>query len=84
MVEALKHGGFAHNTSIKIRWISAEDVTTDTANELLAGVNGIVVPGGFGHRGTEGKLAAIKYAREHNIPYLGLCLGMQLALVEFS
>lgn len=84
VVEALKHGGFAHNTSVNIKWISSEDVTDENADSLLGDVSGILVPGGFGSRGIDGKIAAIRYARENGIPYLGLCLGMQLALVEYA
>ncbi len=84
VVEALKHGGIAHHATVHIRWIDSEDVTDENAGELLRGVHGIVVPGGFGSRGIEGKISAIRYARENKIPYLGLCLGMQLAIVEFA
>lgn len=84
VVEALKHGAVAHNVSVNIRWIPSETVTKDNAAELLGDVKGILVPGGFGDRGIEGKINAIRYAREHNIPFLGLCLGMQLAMIEFA
>lgn len=84
VVESLKHGAVAHNASIQIKWIPSESVTKETAHELLSDVNGILVPGGFGDRGIEGKILAIQYAREHKLPYLGLCLGMQLAVVEFA
>ncbi len=84
VVEALKHGGIAHKTSVDIKWVDAEEVNENTAEELLKDVNGIIIPGGFGYRGTEGKTAAIHYVREHNIPFLGICLGMQLAIVEFA
>ena len=84
VVEALKHGGIANKTEVDIRWIDAEDVTEENAAEIFDGVDGILVPGGFGVRGTEGKITAVKYAREKKIPYLGLCLGMQLAIVEFA
>lgn len=84
VVEALKHGGFAHNAQVNIKWINSEELSDDNAAETLQDVSGILVPGGFGHRGIEGKIAAIKYARENNIPFLGLCLGMQLSIVEFS
>lgn len=84
VAEALKHGGIATKTAVDIKWIDAETVTEATAPEILGDVQGILVPGGFGNRGTEGKICAAKYAREHNIPYLGLCLGMQLAIVEFA
>ncbi len=84
VVESLKHGAVAHNVSIHIKWLPSETVTKDNVEELLKGVDGIVVPGGFGDRGIEGKINAIRYAREHQIPFLGLCLGMQLALIEFA
>ena len=84
VVESLKHGAVAHNASIKIKWIPSESVTKETVKDLLLDVSGVLVPGGFGDRGIEGKILAIQYAREHKLPYLGLCLGMQLAVVEFS
>lgn len=84
VVESLKHGAVAHNASIQIKWIPSESVTKETVAELLQDVSGVLVPGGFGDRGIEGKILAIQYAREHKLPYLGLCLGMQLAVVEFS
>ncbi|MCC8150492.1 MAG: CTP synthase [Lachnospiraceae bacterium] len=84
VVEALKHGGIANRVSVNIRWVDSEQVNEDNVNEVLAGVQGILVPGGFGDRGIDGKIVAIRYAREHEIPYLGLCLGMQLAIVEFA
>lgn len=84
VVESLKHGAVAHNASVNIRWIPSEDLDDHNTARLLSGVCGIIVPGGFGDRGVEGKISAIKYARENNIPFLGLCLGMQLAIVEIS
>jgi CTP synthase len=84
VVESLKHAATAHKASVKIRWINSEDVTEGNVDELLKGVTGVLVPGGFGHRGIDGKILAIKWARENNIPFLGLCLGMQLAIVEFA
>ncbi len=84
VVEALKHGGISNRCVVNIRWIDSEKVTADNADELLKGVSGILVPGGFGDRGIDGMLYAIRYARENKIPYLGLCLGMQLAIVEFA
>ncbi len=65
-------------------WVDAETVTPETADEIFKDVTGILVPGGFGHRGVEGKIEAIRYARTHKIPFLGICLGMQLAIVEFA
>jgi CTP synthase len=84
VVESLKHGAVAHQASINIKWIPSEAVTQENAAELLGDVSGIVIPGGFGDRGIEGKINAIRYARDNKIPFLGLCLGMQLALVEFA
>lgn len=84
VVEALKHGAVAHHAKVNIKWIDSETVTADNAEDLLGDVSGILVPGGFGSRGIDGKLYAIQYAREHQIPFLGLCLGMQLSIVEFS
>ncbi|MCC8045490.1 MAG: CTP synthase [Clostridiales bacterium] len=84
VIEALKHGGIATHATVNIRWINSEDVTRENAAELLAGVDAILVPGGFGDRGIEGKIEAIRYARLNKIPYLGLCLGLQLAIVEYA
>lgn len=82
--EALKHSGYAVDADVNIKHINAETVTADNYEELLADADGIVVPGGFGPRGIEGKILAIKYARENNVAFLGICLGMQLASVEFA
>lgn len=84
VVEALKHGGIFSHATVNIKWIDSEEVNTDTIDALLGSVNGIIVPGGFGDRGVDGKIEAIKYARTHQIPFLGLCLGMQLSIVEFA
>jgi CTP synthase len=84
VAEALRHAGFYHGSAITIKWINSEEVTRENVSELLNGVDGILVPGGFGDRGIEGKIEAIRFARENNIPFLGLCLGMQLSVVEFS
>jgi CTP synthase len=84
VVESLKHGAVAHNASINIKWVPSENVTDANVAEILSDVSGILVPGGFGDRGIEGKITAIRYARENKIPFLGLCLGMQLAIVELS
>ncbi|MFR7425306.1 MAG: CTP synthase, partial [Clostridium sp.] len=84
VVEALKHGGLAHKSNVTIKWIPSEDLNEENADELLHDVSGILVPGGFGDRGIDGKITAIRHAREHGIPFLGLCLGMQLAIVEFA
>jgi CTP synthase len=82
--EALAHAGFAESTEVDIKWIHSNDLDKGIPDELFKDVDGILVPGGFGTRGTEGKIAAARYARMHKIPYLGLCLGMQLMMVEFG
>ncbi len=82
--EALSHGGIANHSKVVIRKVEAEDVEKRGAAEALAGVSGVLVPGGFGYRGTEGKMLAIQWARENNIPFLGLCYGLQCAVVEFA
>ena len=84
VVEALKHGGISNRVTVNIKWIDSELVTDETADGLFKDVGGILVPGGFGPRGIEGKICAIRYARTHKLPFLGLCLGMQLAIVEFA
>ena len=81
--EALKHAGFKNRLTVNIKYIDSQDVETKGV-ELLKGLDGILVPGGFGYRGVEGKILTAKYARENNIPYLGICLGMQVALIEFA
>lgn len=84
VTEALKHAGYASDAEVDINWVNANDVTDENVAELVGDAAGIIVPGGFGHRGTEGKIAAIKYARENDVPMLGICLGMQLTAVEFA
>ena len=84
VVEALKHGGIPEHTTVDIHWIDSEKLNDDNAEEILGEMQGIIVPGGFGDRGVEGMISAAKYARTHNIPYLGLCLGMQVAIIEFA
>lgn len=84
VVEALKHGGIASRATVNINWIDSEELNEDNAGELLKHMDGILVPGGFGDRGIEGKISAIHYARVNKIPFLGLCLGMQLSIVEFA
>ncbi|OZM56755.1 CTP synthetase [Lottiidibacillus patelloidae] len=84
VVEALKHAGYAHDSDVEIKWVNSEEVNDGNVKELLSDCDGILVPGGFGDRGVEGKIAATKFARENNIPFLGICLGMQLASVEFA
>ena len=82
--EALRHAAYAAGAEVEIRWIDSETVTEATAEELLGPCDGILVPGGFGSRGVEGMIAAVQYARERQKPYLGLCLGMQVAVIEFA
>ncbi len=82
--EALVHGGIGNDAKVELRYVSAEDLERKKPEELLEGCHGILVPGGFGKRGVQGKINAITYAREEKIPYFGICLGMQLAVVEFS
>jgi CTP synthase len=82
--EALSHGGFASQAKVRVRRVQSEDVRPETVGELLGGVHGIVVPGGFGSRGIEGKIEAIRWARENGVPFLGLCLGMQCATIEIA
>ncbi|MBR3721964.1 MAG: CTP synthase [Selenomonadaceae bacterium] len=86
VTEALHHAGIANESEVKIEWVNSEELETQTADldEIFGRVYGILVPGGFGDRGVEGKIKAIKYAREHKIPFLGLCLGMQCAVIEFA
>ncbi|HCW54297.1 MAG TPA: CTP synthase [Clostridium sp.] len=84
VVEALSHGGYANDSKVKIRWINAEDIENGDVNEILKGVDGVLVPGGFGDRGVEGKISSIKWARENKVPFLGICLGMQCAVIEFT
>lgn len=84
VVEALNHAGYKHGVKIKIDWIDSETLNECNYKERLAGLSGILVPGGFGNRGIEGKILAVRYARENNIPYLGLCLGMQIAVIEYA
>ena len=84
VVEALKHGGIPNHTTVNIKWIDSENISKDNVSSLLHDVQGILVPGGFGLRGIEGMITAIEYARTQNIPFLGLCLGMQLTIVEFA
>ena len=82
IAEALRHAGYCHNTRVRIHWIDSEEITADNAGEKLAGLDGILVPGGFGSRGIEGMILAAKYAREQQVPYFGICLGMQVAVIE--
>ena len=84
VAEALRHAGYYHNTHIKIEWIDSEALNADNVAEKLAGLDGILVPGGFGSRGIEGMILAAKYAREKELPYFGICLGMQIAVIEYA
>lgn len=84
VAEALYHGGFENSANVEIKWIDSELVTEYTVKDLLSSCDGILIPGGFGDRGVDGKISATKYARENNIPYLGICLGMQTAVIEFA
>ena len=84
IVEALTHGGIAHHARVQIDWVPAEELTDENAAQRLGDAQGVLVPGGFGARGLEGKIAAVRYAREHGVPFLGICLGMQMAVVEFA
>ena len=84
VVEALTHGGIENDVKVDIQWVNSELVTDENAAEILKDAQGILVPGGFGGRGIEGKISAIRYARENGVPFLGICLGMQMAVVEFA
>ncbi|MCQ4638157.1 CTP synthase [Anaerovorax odorimutans] len=84
VAEALHHGGYENQCCVDIKWVEAEEVTDKSAPELLGDVQGILVPGGFGDRGIEGKIAAARFAREKDVPYFGICLGMQTAVIEFA
>jgi CTP synthase len=84
VVEALRHAALEHGGELNLRWINSEDITPQTVDRYLGSMNGVVVPGGFGPRGIDGKITAIRYAREHQIPFLGLCLGMQCSVIEWA
>ena len=84
VAEALRHAGYSHDAKINIDWVQAEDITAENVAEVLGKADGILVPGGFGDRGIEGKIQTIKYARENKIPFFGICLGMQLATIEYA
>ena len=84
VAEALTHAGFENGAKVEIDWVDSEELTPESAPRALQGADGILVPGGFGGRGIEGKIAAAKYARENDVPYLGICLGMQTAVIEFA
>jgi CTP synthase len=82
LMEALNHGAIKNNARLELEWVEAQDIEDGSATETLAGISGILVPGGFGERGTEGKISAARYAREQNVPYFGICFGMQMAVIE--
>ena len=84
LTEAMVHGGIGSGTQTIIRWVEAEEIEQRGAERVLADVDGVIVPGGFGDRGIEGKIAVIRHARELRVPFLGLCLGMQCAVIEFA
>lgn len=84
VAEALRHGGIANSAEVDIQWISSEEINAENVASLLAQADGILVPGGFGDRGIEGKIEAVRYAREQGIPFFGICLGMQMAVIEFA
>ena len=84
VAEALRHGGIENHVKVDIEWVESEDITDETVEKLLGGIDGIIVPGGFGDRGIEGMIVAARYARENNIPYFGICLGMQIAVIEYA
>jgi CTP synthase len=84
LIEALDHAGIHHNCNVKLHWMSAANINEENVQNKLSGMHGLLVPGGFGNRGVEGKITAIKYAREHNLPFFGICLGMQLAAIEIA
>ena len=84
MAEALRHAGYACGAKVEIKWIDSETVTEKNADEILGGCDGIIVPGGFGSRGIPGMIVTARWAREKDVPYLGICLGMQIAVIEFA
>ena len=84
VAEALRHAGYFYNTHVHIHWIDSEEITAENIDSIMSGIDGILVPGGFGSRGIEGMILAAKYARENNVPYLGICLGMQIAVIEYA
>ena len=84
VAEALRHAGYVHGSHVKIKWVDSETVTKENVEEILSDCNGVVVPGGFGNRGIEGKIVTADYCRTHNLPYLGICLGMQIAVIAFA
>ena len=84
VVESLRHGGIANDVDVKIKWVNSEHLDRENIKNHLLRADGILVPGGFGDRGIEGKILAAQYARENKVPYFGICLGMQMAVIEFA
>ena len=84
IIESLNHAGFETAVNIDIHWIDSEEVSSENVHDVLSGMDGMIIPGGFGDRGIEGKILACRYARENNVPFLGICLGMQIAVIEFA
>ncbi len=84
VAEALRHAGYENDARVQIKWIDSEKITEDNAEETFKDIDGIIVPGGFGDRGIEGMITSARYARTHSVPYFGICLGMQIACIEFA
>ncbi|MBR6939338.1 MAG: CTP synthase, partial [Clostridia bacterium] len=84
VAEALRHAGYYQDTEVRIKWLDSEEITENRVDEIFEGIDGIIVPGDFGNRGIEGMILSAKYAREKNIPYFGICLGMQIAVIEYA
>ena len=84
IIKALEHAGVANNAHVRVEWIDTTDIDASNVAEAMAGLDGIIVPGGFGVRGTSGKIECIRYARENRLPYLGICLGFQMAVIEYA
>ncbi len=84
VAEALRHAGYYQDTEVRIKWLDSEEITESNADKVFEGIDGIIVPGGFGNRGIEGMILSARYAREKNIPYFGICLGMQIAVIEYA
>ncbi|MBD5147040.1 MAG: CTP synthase [Ruminococcus sp.] len=84
VAEALRHGGIVNDAEVDIKWINSEEITRDNASDMLKGCDGIIVPGGFGDRGIEGMIESVRYARENKVPYFGICLGMQMSVIEYA
>jgi CTP synthase len=84
VAEALHHAGFFHNVHVNIHWLDSEEIRPETVDDMLKDLDGIIVPGGFGYRGIEGMILATEYARTNHIPFFGICLGMQISVIEFA